>query len=390
MKNPFHNQKKHFRENIDLSYIPKNTPEITLTQIWKHYFSSLFLYAIGLLMIAQHTWYTNLLNSEVYGVGVFEFFVYLFFAYAVLAPLVYAFTEPKDLWRSKPVMITNYLWRSIRRQKKNDSFAPSREERQAILFYFIKLFFGPQMVQYTFANMNSLDTLFLPVYQSAEVIFSDLENATRGMWFHFQNQLYFFLIPFLFFLDVFFFALGYIWEAPFLKNKLRSVDDSVLGIVVCLICYVPFNNVTGTFLGWAPNENVSFMNDEFSMWTWIFRWIGIFFLLLYALASVALFTRASNLTNRGIVSHFPYNIVRHPAYAAKNLHWWITAIPFVITILLVQETWFWEVTGLLLSLIAWSFIYYLRAYTEERHLSQDPDYLEYKEKVKYKFIPKIW
>jgi len=32
-------------------------------------------------------------------------------------------------------------------------------------------------------------------------------------------------------------------------------------------------------------------------------------------------------------------------------------------------------------------IYYMRAMTEEKHLEIDPDYLEYKKKVKYKFIP---
>jgi protein-S-isoprenylcysteine O-methyltransferase Ste14 len=38
----------------------------------------------------------------------------------------------------------------------------------------------------------------------------------------------------------------------------------------------------------------------------------------------------------------------------------------------------------------WAFIYYLRAMTEEAHLSADPDYVAYKKEVKYKFIPGIW
>jgi protein-S-isoprenylcysteine O-methyltransferase Ste14 len=32
----------------------------------------------------------------------------------------------------------------------------------------------------------------------------------------------------------------------------------------------------------------------------------------------------------------------------------------------------------------------MRAKTEEEHLSSDPDYIEYKKNVPYKFIPKIW
>ena len=35
-------------------------------------------------------------------------------------------------------------------------------------------------------------------------------------------------------------------------------------------------------------------------------------------------------------------------------------------------------------------LYGIRAYTEERHLSQDPKYREYQEKVRWKFIPYVW
>ena len=51
---------------------------------------------------------------------------------------------------------------------------------------------------------------------------------------------------------------------------------------------------------------------------------------VFAWSSVALGFKASNLTNRGIVSRGPYAFVRHPAYAAKNLAWWIGAVPGLI------------------------------------------------------------
>jgi protein-S-isoprenylcysteine O-methyltransferase Ste14 len=38
----------------------------------------------------------------------------------------------------------------------------------------------------------------------------------------------------------------------------------------------------------------------------------------------------------------------------------------------------------------WSFIYFLRAVTEERHLSSDPDYLAYCKRVPYRFIPGVF
>ena len=100
---------------------------------------------------------------------------------------------------------------------------------------------------------------------------------------------------------------------------------------------------------------------------------------VYVWASVALGFKASNLTNRGIVAKGPYKYVRHPAYASKNLSWWIMAIPFIIS----------QGAVAVLGMAIVTFGYFLRALTEERHLSMDPDYVEYCKKVKYMFIPGI-
>ncbi len=48
---------------------------------------------------------------------------------------------------------------------------------------------------------------------------------------------------------------------------------------------------------------------------------------IFSWASIALGFKASNLTNRGIVTHGPYAFVRHPGYAAKNFAWWLGALP---------------------------------------------------------------
>jgi protein-S-isoprenylcysteine O-methyltransferase Ste14 len=94
---------------------------------------------------------------------------------------------------------------------------------------------------------------------------------------------------------------------------------------------------------------------------------------IFAWASVSLGFKGSNLTNRGIVASGPYRFVRHPAYTAKVLLWIIQGIFFA------QFT-----TGILMAFLI---IYFLRAWTEERHLSLDPDYLEYRKKVKWRYIP---
>ena len=98
---------------------------------------------------------------------------------------------------------------------------------------------------------------------------------------------------------------------------------------------------------------------------------------IFVWATIALGTKCSNLTNRGIVGRGPYKYVRHPAYASKNAAWWLTVLPVLSF-------------GAFVSMAAWSFLYYLRAATEERHLSRDADYVEYRKKVKHMFVPGIF
>ena len=109
---------------------------------------------------------------------------------------------------------------------------------------------------------------------------------------------------------------------------------------------------------------------------------------IYSWASIALGFKASNLTNRGIVSRGPYSLVRHPAYAAKNLAWWIGAMPALMV---------WFASGdaraalySVLAMCGWTAIYALRALTEERHLLlADNGYAEYMRRVRWRFIPGV-
>jgi protein-S-isoprenylcysteine O-methyltransferase Ste14 len=70
-----------------------------------------------------------------------------------------------------------------------------------------------------------------------------------------------------------------------------------------------------------------------------------------------------------------YSVVRHPAYASKNISWWLERLPGMGNM--------WNA----LPLLGWNMIYILRALTEERHLSKDRAYRAYREKVRYRFIP---
>jgi protein-S-isoprenylcysteine O-methyltransferase Ste14 len=108
---------------------------------------------------------------------------------------------------------------------------------------------------------------------------------------------------------------------------------------------------------------------------------------IYASSSVALGWRASNLTHRGIVDRGPYAVVRHPAYICKNMAWWLGSFPIIGEAFSKSA-----IAGLwsILSIFAWSMLYFLRAVTEEDHLRKvDGEYAAYAARVKYRFIPGI-
>jgi hypothetical protein len=69
----------------------------------------------------------------------------------------------------------------------------------------------------------------------------------------------------------------------------------MLGWVVALICYPPFNSATEKILGWWSENFPTFSN------TYVHLTINILILIaffIYTRASIALGFKASNLTNR--------------------------------------------------------------------------------------------
>jgi len=260
-------------------------------------------------------------------------------------------------------------WIFVEKLKKELSI--SKEEKVSLLFYLVKLYFAPVMVKFLINNITSLINSFsaISVLQKAKSASLTPKVITN---IYFSLILYIILV-----LDTLIFAFGYFFESSKLKNVVKSVEPTTLGWLVAIACYPPINSLTGDVLGWYTSDFGDFgsININIAM--------GVLSLLLFAIylwASIALGFKASNLTNRGIVSKGPYKYIRHPAYASKNLSWWIMGIPFINKYGMIA----------VVSLIAWTFIYFLRALTEEKHLGQDPDYVEYSKKVKYMFIPGIF
>jgi len=263
------------------------------------------------------------------------------------------------------------IWNWVFVKNLSENTGVSKEEKVSLLFYLVKLFFTPVMMGFLIGNMTSV----------IQILPSIGNYYNSGNWQDFKNTFLAVIFPAMFYsillIDTTIFAFGYLFESKKLKNVVKSVEPTALGWLVAIMCYPPINTLTANIFGWYSSDFSNFGNSNLDL---IASFISIVLFIIYVWASIALGFKASNLTNRGIVTKGPYKYVRHPAYISKNLSWWIMGIPFIINVGFLA----------IFSLSAWTFIYFLRALTEERHLSQDPDYLNYIKKVKYKFVPGIY
>lgn len=250
--------------------------------------------------------------------------------------------------------------------------------KQAGLALLLKFFFAPLMINWCLAHAADM-------VNTAGQVWSSIQDGMTGRPL-FDSSLFWACFQAILFVDTFLFTIGYIVEAPGLKNRIRSVDPTFFGWFICLICYPPFNGFTGQYLVWQSNDFPQFQNNTFHF---VANISLIVLMFVYSWASVALGFKASNLTNRGIVSRGPYSVVRHPAYICKNLAWWIGALPTLYILISLGN---WPGLGYaLMSLMGWTAIYMLRAITEERHLLlADNGYAQYMAQVPWRFIPKVF
>jgi protein-S-isoprenylcysteine O-methyltransferase Ste14 len=255
--------------------------------------------------------------------------------------------------------------------------ALSPAARQAGLALLLKFFFAPLMINWCLNHAGDMGNSVVQFWDS-------LKDGVRGRAL-FDSSLFWACFQLILFVDTLLFTLGYIVETPALRNRIRSVDPTFFGWFICLACYPPFNDFTSRFLEWQSSDFPQYRAD------WLHFTANIALLLslaIYSWASIALGFKASNLTNRGIVSHGPYSVVRHPAYAAKNLAWWIGALPNLYLIFVSGNL--RHASYAVLALCGWTTIYALRAITEERHLLLGRNgYAEYMERVRWRFIPRV-
>ena len=225
--------------------------------------------------------------------------------------------------------------------------------RQHLLGWLIKGYFLPLMFTYM---CNDLDWLL---------------NYDVGKLTSFKDY-YDFMSSFFYFIDVGLVSMTYLISLRLVDTHIRSSEPTTLGWIVALICYEPFWSLTGrqylsyesdlTWGGWL--QNIPLFYD-------VWGTLILALVFIYAWATVAFGGRFSNLTHRGIITSGPYRLTKHPAYIAKNLSWWLVSVPFIV------DGSVGDSLRRCFLLLLVNFVYYLRAKTEEWHLSFDPVYVQY-------------
>jgi protein-S-isoprenylcysteine O-methyltransferase Ste14 len=261
-----------------------------------------------------------------------------------------------------------FLWTGTRSMKQRDPYLQlgrlllgrgwDQLDREALrshwLAWTVKAFFLPLMVVYAEDRITTTGTA--------------LQTLSWNTW-----SVYHFFFELSFLIDLLYCVLGYLLTLRVLDTQVRSTEPTVLGWVAALACYQPFYSVTGNFylkydeftIGW--DAWLSGLPVFHALWA-----AGIIVLtLIYSLSTVAFGLRFSNLTHRGIITSGPYRFTKHPAYLSKNLSWWLTSVPFISHIGGI------DAVRHCVLLVFLNLLYFLRARTEERHLSQDPAYLTY-------------
>ncbi len=376
-----------FNAHYNLAFLGEDLPRASVRQVLKHYVGSVAIYGVLLLFVTLNPWFSNLLSISFKGVTGIRIYYYLFATYVVIAPLILFVGRPRSLWVSKNLLILGFLWRVIRVPFRRDlggdwrRFKPDYREANAGMFLLIKLMYGPLM----------LHSLMLELVRFSGLRFQIFFQST---WLDVLDVRLFMFISAVFMLDSLLFFIGYSTESGLMRNRLRYAETNLFRILVCIACYGPFNMVTISVLGPSNHQQFLFQGDLSHPMTWILRGLAALFSITLVTSSLFLFTKASNLTNRGIVKTGPYALVRHPGYMSKNLLWLTTLIPaFFPDPTAVGFS--WGVYALvfvktLLGWLAWGSIYFLRAITEEQFLSRDPEYVAYCRKVKYRFIPWVY
>jgi len=334
-------------------------------------FIALFLpFILFYLLIQNHQYFTK---NRLF-IPTIEFFDYLLYIFSILGiPYIYLtlkYRGDKKYEFGDYAILTiigiKSLYKSFFNKHYTHNFHHNRRVKKVWLLYLVIYFFLTLMVRFMIVEFHGFENEIIKFFSN---------SYDRLDWYQQYKVWFLILFHMIFTIDVTIAIIGYSFASRWLGNRTKSVDATFSGWIVAVMCYPPFNYITGQFIGYQGLDTHALITNEYLLA--IILTIIIILYSIYVWATVSLGFKFSNLTNRGIVSIGPYKYVRHPAYISKNLSWWIDNT-FVFTNIWAS-----------IAMALWNMIYITRALTEERHLKQDKEYIKYCQKVKYRFIPKI-
>ena len=167
-------------------------------------------------------------------------------------------------------------------------------------------------------------------------------------------------------------VVGYTLTVRLFDAHIRSANYFLLAWVVTLVCYYPLNKIVlGQVFAYRPNGGWTSVIDNYPTMKWAWMALILLTFVTWVWAAAIYGLRWSNLTNRGIITEGPYRFTKHPSYVSKNAFFWLTAAPFLTALTT------WAAITATAALLVVNCIYYGRARMEEKHLSEDPDYVTY-------------
>lgn len=218
------------------------------------------------------------------------------------------------------------------------------------------------------ARLWALKAFFIPLYATSLHVLVGMPQAID-----FSSPLGWLIlaVTLAYTIDLSFGIVGYLFASNDFAPTLHSTQRLLFGCVVCLLCYGPlhmhwpaFRQTVLTEIAWPR----SLVFDPLNLMAGA---VMLALLVLYVAASVHFGLRFSNLSNRGVLTAGPYRYMKHPAYFAHAANAWIICLIFM------------PAAGIDLGLSQWlvplafTLLYWLRALTEEKHMSEDPDYVAY-------------
>ncbi|MBO5386015.1 hypothetical protein J6A64_06845 [bacterium] len=364
-----------------------NEIQVTKKDIVKHYLATSIIYIILFILVTLCPAYSlNVTNENIDYSVILGFYVG---GYILFAPILYFILKPKSLLDSRSLTIFGYIKRQFAKtstlQESLNKIVPTDKEKQAMMILFMQVFFSTytahilceNFIPHLNYNFDFLKVMFAQAISLAST--NGLLEGTKQFIVDTSDV----WLKIIFTITAFVYLISYLSDSTFFKNKIKSVDTTPLGVLSCICCYYPMTILTYAFIK-VTDQQLLPVNDTNLLV--VLNIIVIFANIGSLIAIMSLGTKAGNLTNRGIVTHFPYNIVRHPDYSMQIIYIMATTVPLYINTSLPL----FEKIMITLTTFAWIYIYYLRAITEERHLIQDEKYQEYCEKVKHRFIPKLF